>query len=90
MRLLCRIYIEKKNDVFKLCVQNFRLLSSDETEEQRGGQKQPFQEEGGRNRDLRSETQVGSDLRTVEEGNQTHSDRESIIITYQVRSIYYY
>lgn len=69
----------RRNDVVELLVENHRLLSSDEAEEQRGGQEQPFQEEGGRDRDIRSETQVGGDIRAAEEGNQTHTDRESVM-----------
>jgi len=55
--------------VFKLHIKNYRLLLSDEAEEQRGGQKQPFQEEGCRNRNIRSKAQIGGDIRAVEEGN---------------------
>lgn len=63
----------RRNDVFKLHVEIYRLLSSDEAEEQRGGQEQSFQEEGGRDRDIRSKTQAGGDVRSAEEGNQTHT-----------------
>lgn len=62
------------NHVVELLGEEHRLLLSDEAKEQRSGQEQPFQEEGGRDRDMRSKTQVGSDLRAAEEGNQTHTD----------------
>lgn len=87
--MLC-IVLYRCHDVFELLVKDYWLLLSDEAEEQRGGQEQSFQEEGSRDRDFRSKTQVGGDLCTAEEGNQTHTSRESVINSvYRSVTIFY-